>query len=355
MGIGLGVISGSILRMLAPEVADSEMPISTWLGLQRKNSDISMKSPQKVVFMTAESTMASLGQFESRWEIKTLSQRWRELASEEPDLTASAFVLILDDGRYAELAPDVSLPAASSIKAPILATALELIDTGELQWHEPLVLNREVVAGGAGWMASKPLGTNFPAYEVVTEMIRVSDNTATNLLIQRIGGREALNNRFSVLGLDSTVVNNWLPDLEGTNTTSARDLARSIALVETGEVLRPRSRDLFRGVMETSVTNTLLPMGLLQGLGSTQVPPDAKLLSRGYKIYNKTGDIGTAYSDVGLIELPDGRRAVAAFIVKGPFNDPRSAELIRNFAAAMAPSLRPELVSLQTNFMATQL
>ena len=90
-------------------------------------------------------------------------------------------------------------------------------------------------------------------------MIRISDNSATNLLIQRAGGKERLNSRFLALGLTATKVNNWLPDLDGTNTTSARDLSRAIALVDIGETLSMRTRDLFRDVMGTSVTNTLIP------------------------------------------------------------------------------------------------
>jgi len=69
-------------------------------------------------------------------------------------------------------------------------------------------------------MGGKPLGTRFPVYETATEMIRVSDNSATNLLIQRLGGMPSLNRRFTALGLTATVLNNWLPDLKGTNTTS---------------------------------------------------------------------------------------------------------------------------------------
>ena len=91
--------------------------------------------------------------------------------------------------------------------------------------------------------------------------------------------------------------------------------------------------------MSTSVSNRLLPGGLLKGLGVNEDDPDKTLLIRGYRVYNNTGDIGIAYADAGLIELPDGRRAVAGFIVKGPFNDPRSRELIREFAAAMIPVL----------------
>ena len=67
---------------------------------------------------------------------------------------------------------------------------------------------------------------------------------------------------------------------------------------------------------------------------------DYSLLIEGYMVYNKTGDIGISYSDAGLIQMPDNRRAVAGFMVQGPFNDPRSAELIRAMAAAMAPALQ---------------
>ena len=141
------------------------------------------------------------------------------------------------------------------------------------------------------------------------------------------------------MGLTGTVINNWLPDLDGTNTTSSHDLARAIAMVDTGETLSPRARDLFREVMGKSRTNTLLPLGLLMGLGGDSADPDSDLLTYGVTVLNKTGDIGIAYADGGLIELPNGQRAVAAFMVKGPFNDPRSTDLIRAMAAEVARTL----------------
>ena len=342
MGIGLGVISGSALKMLAPQVQKGRNTLPPWLNLELLQGAGLTKGDQPQTTATAPTRVDSLGRFETREEITALSRRWQQLAAAQKDLQASAFLLMLDDGRYAELSPDTALPAASSIKTPILLVALELLDAGNLSWNEPLTLSKTTVGGGAGWMASKPLGSRFPTHEVATEMIRVSDNTATNLLIERIGGQEALNERFNALGLSATVVNNWLPDLDGTNTTSARDLARSIALVDTGEALSTRSRDLFREVMGTSRTNRLLPGGLLKGLGGEQGEPDDSLMVKGYRVLNKTGDIGIAYADAGLIEMPDGGRAVAAFLVKGPFNDPRSTELIRAMAAAMAPALKPK-------------
>jgi beta-lactamase class A len=319
--VGLGVLAGTGLRLLAPRLAEGTLPALDQLGAPPVSQGL------------------DLGHFQPKQELSGLSQRWQQLAAAQQDLKATAFLLVLDDGRFAQLAPDQPMPAASSIKTPILVVALEDLDAGKLNWNAPLELTKELVGGGAGWMATRPIGTRFPFHEAATEMIRVSDNSATNLVIQKLGGMAAVNSRFQAMGLTATVLNNWLPDLDGTNTTSARDLARAIALVDTGETLSPRARDHFREIMASSRTDTLIPLGLLQGLGKDAQQPDPELLSLGISALNKTGDIGTAYADAALIQLPDGRRAVAAFMVSGPFNDPRSAELIRAMAGAAAQTL----------------
>ncbi|MCP9833604.1 serine hydrolase [Cyanobium sp. Aljojuca 7A6] len=324
LGVGLGVIVGTALKLLEPRLVQGAL---------------GTPAPDTPVVKKPGTGAMALGRFEPRQELVGLSQQWTRMAAAQKDLTASAFLLVLDDGRFAQLQPDLPLSAASSIKVPILLAGLEDLDHGKLRWNEPMPLTKEVVGGGAGWMANKPLGTRFPFFEAATEMIRVSDNTATNLLIRRLGGKTTLNGRFRDLGLTATVVNNWLPDLDGTNTTSSRDLARSIALVDTGDKLTPRARDLFREIMATSRTNTLIPLGLLMGMGKDSSDPDSELLPKGITVYNKTGDIGIAYSDAALIQLPNGQRAVLALMVKGPFNDPRSAELIRSMAGAVTKTL----------------
>ena len=323
IGAGLGVIAGTTLKLLAPRLAQGAV------GVPRLD-------PAPKLLPDGH---RGQGRFEPRRELTAVSQRWAKLAAAQKGLSAAGYLLVLDDGRYAELNPDLPLPAASSIKTPILLVALDRYDQGRLRWDEPLPLTKETRGEGAGWMASKPLGTPFPLHEAATEMIRVSDNSATNLLIKRLGGKEALNATFQGLGLGATVLRNWLPDLEGTNTSSARDLAQAIALVDTGEKLGPRARDLFREILGSSRTNTLLPAGLLKGFNKEAADPDNELLPLGIKVYNKTGDIGIAYADAGLIQLPNGQRAVAAFMVKGPFNDPRSSDLIRAMAAEVARSL----------------
>ncbi len=330
MGIGLGVIAGTALKLLAPRLASGA--INAPRALPATASPL-QSLPQGL----------PLGRFEPHLELTGLSQAWTRLAAVHKDLKASGFVLVLDDGRFAQLRSNEPMPAASSIKTPVLLVAMEDLDHGLLRWNEPLTLTKEVVGAGSGWMGASPVGTRYPFYEAAAEMIRVSDNTATNLLIKRLGGKASIDARFRSLGLTATKVNNLLPDLGGTNTTSSRDLARTIALVETGERLSPRARDLFREVMGRTVTRTLIPAGVLRGVtGSSTYPPDSELRAKGITVLNKTGDIGIAYADGALIELPNGQRAVAAFMVKGPFNDPRSTELIRSMAAELSRVLIKE-------------
>ena len=268
-----------------------------------------------------------------------LSKRWNNLAKNSSSLSASAYI-IFEDGRYAKFASNKSLPAASTIKIAVLYVTLEKLDKGELLWDELLILDKSSIADGAGWMRYEKLGESFPVHEVATEMIRISDNTATNLLIKRIGGLEQLNKRIKDIGLMQTEVNNLLPDLKGTNKTSTKDLATLIQLSENNFSLSRKSRDIFREVMSTSITNTLIPDGLLYGLGISGGNSDDKLLIQGFKVYNKTGDIGIAYGDAALLQMPDTSRAILALIVKGPFNDPESTKLIRNMTSEIVPYLK---------------
>ncbi len=247
----------------------------------------------------------------------------------------------LDNQVYAEINSDIELPAASSIKVPILIVLLTMLDKREVFWNEKLILTEDTIGSGSGWMAYQEIGKKFPLFEVASEMIRVSDNTATNLLIKRLGGIKVVNQKFKEIGLKNTKINNFLPDLSGTNLTSTKDLSLAIAMVDSGYLLNINSRDIFREIMRKSKTNTLIPSGILRGLGKESKDTDYHLSLKGYLVHNKTGDIGISYSDTALIQTPQNSRAFASFIVKGPFNDPRSSELIRNLSAELIPFLLP--------------
>ncbi len=342
--ISLSILLGSLLRIVGP--------INHNYKINRKsNIEGNPSSSFRKELLTKKSNMSSFynNRFEKFERLEKLINKWEKLIIKNPDLDVSAFFLSLDNQVYAEIKSNIKLPAASSIKVPILIILLRMLEREEISWNEKLIISEDTIGRGSGWMAYQDIGQGFPVYEVASEMIRVSDNTATNLLIKRLGGIKKVNRKLKEIGLNNTKINNYLPDLDGTNTTSTKDLSLAIALVDNGYLLNVSSRDIFRDIMRTSKTNTLIPSGILRGLGKESKDIDYHLSLKGYLIHNKTGDIGISYSDTALIQTPHNSRSFASFIVKGPFNDPRSPELIRNLSAELVPFLLPGQKSSNPN------
>ena len=179
-------------------------------------------------------------------------------------------------------------------------------------------MTADVKVGEAGDFQFLPIGTKISALEVATQMIVISDNTATNMIVKRLGGFTAINQRFKSWGLNNVVINSQLPDLEGTNTISTQDMVSLLAMLDKGKLIEPRSRDRFMDIMRRPVTNTLLPKGIGE---------DARII-------HKTGDIGSAVGDAGIVDMPNGKRYAIAVMVKRPDNDQRANELIRQISRA---------------------
>ena len=339
--ISLSVLIGSMLRIMGPIYQNNK--------INRKANPVgkSRKTIGKdLVTIKSNKLLFNDNNFE---RLEELISKWESLINKNPDLDVSCFFFSLNNQVYAEIESHIELPAASSIKVPILIVLLTSLDRGEITWDEKLTLTEDTIGSGAGWMAYQDIGEEFPIFEVATEMIRVSDNTATNLLIKRLGGINIVNQKFKEIGLSNTSIKNYLPDLGGTNLTSTKDLSLAMALVESGYLLNFSSRDIFRDIMQKSKTNTLIPSGISRGLGKETKDSDYHLSLKGYLVLNKTGDIGISYADTAIIQTPDNARAFASFIVKGPFNDPRSPELIRNLSAELVHFLIKEQNSSNQN------
>lgn len=317
VGIGIGVLSGSFFKSLP----------------KKENSNL-------INYRDKDLYLIPLDLIKINKEINKISLAWERIEGNYKDLNVSGFV-ILEDGSYAQINPSNKLAAASSIKIFILILCLEMIDNGTLKWDQDLILTKDAIGGGSGWMRYQQLGRKFPIYEVATEMIRVSDNTATNLLINAIGGIDIVNQKLNNIGITDTTLKNLLPDLEGTNITTAKELALILKFVNDTKFLSIKSRDLFRDVMSSSKSNNLIPSGILKGLKiDTSGDIDYNLLIEGFRVFNKTGDIGISYSDAAIIQMPNNSNAFAGFVIKGPFNDPRSPEIIRKMTASMISLLK---------------
>lgn len=226
-------------------------------------------------------------------------------------------VIDLDTGEFASWNDTQASIAASVIKIPILVAFFQEVDAGRIRLDEPLVMRKDLVATEAGVMQYRPVGTKFSALETVTQMIIISDNTATNLAIDRLGGAAKLNQRFREWGLEQTVIQNLLPDLGGTNTTSARDMAVLMGLLHRGELVSLRSRDRLLNILQNTKGRSLLP----------------RPLGPGAIIAHKTGTLAKLLGDAGMVDLPNGRRYAIAALMHRPPNDGLAGDLIRETSA----------------------
>ncbi|MFB2768974.1 serine hydrolase [Pelatocladus sp. BLCC-F211] len=318
VGIGIGAIVGTVLSVLDP---------ANQMTTTETSPDKSEQAQIQAVPTPTPAAVLSLSQ-----EITSLKTSVQSLASANPNLTPGVFVVDLENGSYVDINASASFPSASTIKIPILVAFFQDVDAGKIRLDEMLTMEKEMMVLGSGDMRYKPAGTQFKALEVANKMMTISDNTATNMLIARMGGIEALNQRFRSWGLNTTVIRNQLPDLDGTNTTSPKELGNLMAMVSQGNLLNMTSRDRILGIMRNTVRNQLLPTGL--GQGAT--------------IAHKTGDIGTMLADAGLVDLPSGKRYIVAVMVKRPNNDPSAEKLIGSISKAAYQQFTQTTPSVQT-------
>ncbi|BBA80305.1 beta-lactamase [cyanobacterium endosymbiont of Rhopalodia gibberula] len=311
MGVGVSAIAGTILTVLNPTSLFATYFNSPQLTASEESVQFEKKIPTAA---TIDNTIS----IPPGRELTHLKTKLEKVASQEKyaKVKPQGWFIDLDNGNYVNFNGDTSLSAASTIKIPVLVAFFEELDAGRIYLDEMLTMDEEIITGGSGSMQYQKPGTKFSALEAATKMIVISDNTATDMLVRRLGGKEALNKRFKEWGLTKTEINNRLPDLEGTNTTSPKDLVELLARVERGDLLTVRSRDRLLGIMQKTRTQTLLPQGLEQGA----------------IISHKTGDIGTILGDAGIIDIPTGKRYIGAVFAERSYNDVMGRMVIQDFS-----------------------
>jgi beta-lactamase class A len=308
-GLGLSAIAGTAISIVNPPRSAITKKVAPVSGT-REIASIKLTKPS---LKLNQQLQAKLLQVQSSPKIQ------------ETKLDASYIFADIDSGEYSELGSDRVLPAASTIKLPILIALFQDVDAKKIKLTEQLTISDRTIAGGSGDLRNKKPGSQVSVLVTATKMMKISDNTATNLLIDRLGGKAALNQRFRTWGLKSTTINQPLPDLAGTNTTTAKELTRSILAIQRGKIVSDTSRAQILDMMSNTLRNTMLPKGL----------------GAGAKIAHKTGDIGTLVADVGSIESPSGKKYLAAVLVNRPHNSPAGPELIRQMSKIVYDYFEP--------------
>ncbi|BBD54465.1 putative beta-lactamase [Planktothrix agardhii NIES-204] len=306
LGLGIGVISGtilSVLNALGRSSAAADQTVN--LSLEQQQNSTSSNALVSSLQLTQESS-----------DLKTAILG---LAKDLPKLKPGVFLVDLDTGNYVDIQGQEAVPAASTIKLPILVSFFQAVDEGRIRLDEVLTMEEKHVAKGSGELQDKPVGSKFTALETADLMITNSDNTATNMLIDRLGGIESLNQQFASWQLKQTQMQNILPDLEGTNKTSARDLVNLMADINQGKLVSLKSRDFMLRIMQQTRNRSLLPRGLGDGAF----------------IAHKTGNIDSVSGDVGLIDMPNGKRYLVGVLVQREADDPQANELIRQISSTI--------------------
>ncbi len=236
-----------------------------------------------------------------------------EIAATLKNLRAGVFVVDMQTGKYVDFNGHDEYAAASMIKVPVYVSLLQALDRHEVALDQLVEVRQDLITGGSGWLQWRPAGTKIPLKEVAELMIIVSDNTATNMIIDLLGGKEKLDRDYVAWGLQRTRINNMLGDFEGTNKTSPYDMVYLLGRIDRGEIVSAESRKWMYQTMERTRIRTLLPPGLAPGS----------------KILHKTGDIGTMVGDAGIVTAPTGQRYIVSVQVERPHNDRRANLLIR--------------------------
>ncbi len=184
---------------------------------------------------------------------------------------------------------DELFEAASVIKLPTYAAVMDLAARGELDPDEKLLCREEDKLPSCGALQFFPAGLEVDIRTLCALMITLSDNTATNLLLRRLG-LDFLNGRFRALGLERTHLERLLFDAEA----SRRGLENRIVPAEIGGLLERIARRQFVSEAVSAEMEALLKKQQIKHKLQGYLP-------RGTPVAHKTGEDAGITNDVGVI------------------------------------------------------
>jgi beta-lactamase class A len=226
--------------------------------------------------------------------------------------TASLYAKNLDSGAAIGIRESEPVRTASTIKLPIMLAVFDAVARGEAKWTEMLTVTRQERVSGSGVIASELSdGVQLPLRDVVNLMIVVSDNTATNLVLERITA-DSVNAYLDKLALKTTRAMRKVrsPSSEGAGWSAAgrlpenqkyglgkstpRDMVTILEKLERGEIVSPEASKEMLAILRRCQDNTGIRRKLV-----------------GIPVANKTGALDALRADVGIVYSKGGRIAMA--------------------------------------------
>jgi len=204
--------------------------------------------------------------------------------------------------------------AASTMKTAVMIEAFRQHYEGIINLEDSVTVKNEfksIVDGSryemdlnrdSGESLYESLGKNQSIRKLVYEMITVSSNLATNLLIDIIGA-ENVQKTIDKLGVRDMKVLRGVEDIKAfdqglNNVTTAYDLMILFQSIASGTAVSEKASDEMTSILLDQKFNEMIPAGL---------PSDAACA-------HKTGSISGIQHDSGFIILPDGRRYILVIL-----------------------------------------
>ena len=218
-------------------------------------------------------------------------------------------------------------PSASLVKIPIMAACFQAAREGKLSLREKMILRVSNKTPGSGVLKNYPSGTIIPVEELIEIMITKSDNTAANMLIERLGF-DYLNNFFKKSGLSNTNLSRKMMDFQYRkrgveNYTSAADIANLL------------EKFYYRRFINRGVSEKCLAMLLRQKIND-RIPrklPDDCLVA------HKTGLERNVCHDAGIIFTRQGDFLICV-LTKSQYGARPVKEFIANLSLAIFETYR---------------
>ena len=172
-----------------------------------------------------------------------LENQLENLGTLYPTIEPSVFVWDYETGNYAGINSDKLYSAASIIKIPVLIQLFRSIEAGQLTIYDTMILKDYYRAEGSGSLQFKAENSVWTIDDLARLMITESDNSATNMIMAKLGSMYDVNSGIRQWGLSQTQVKTWLPDMGGTNFTTTEDLARMLYNLDNPNFLSVSSRE----------------------------------------------------------------------------------------------------------------
>jgi beta-lactamase class A len=231
----------------------------------------------------------------------TLESRLAPLAKAHRGKVAIA-VKNLDTGESYYLNADEPMPTASLIKVAVLIETYLQADDGKFKLTDKVTLHDSDKVPGSGFLTAHfSEGASFSIRDAVRLMIAVSDNTATNLVLDQVGIAN-VNKRMEAWGCPNTKINAKVfrgsttsvdparTKKYGLGSTTAREMASIFEEIQTGERCRPAIKQCLLTHLRSNEDKDKFP----------------RLLPPGTIVAHKDGSVSNARTDAGLIYTPNG-------------------------------------------------